>query len=111
MVSEFEHTEYHMRQKKRKGREPKLEIKNKTNPILIFTALCLRWCQITSDSGLSAEEVEGHCRKERWDALLVMQMKGHHLVKSFGELCLHELHASIGALFEEQGVVHVLCID
>lgn len=89
-----------MTQKRRQGREQKTpkKIKNKTNAILNFTALCLRWCQITSDCGLSAEEVEGHSREERWDALLVMQMKGHHLSQSFGELGLHELHASIGAL-------------
>ncbi len=87
------------RQKKRQGRERKTqEVKNKTNGNLNFTALRLRWCQITSDCGLSAEEVEGHSREERRDALLVMQMKGHHLSQSFGELGLHELHASIGAL-------------
>lgn len=56
---------------------------------------------MTSDGGLSAEEVEGHGGEERRDALLVMQMKGHHLSQSFGELGLHELHASIRALHTE----------
>lgn len=51
-----------------------------------------------SDGGLSAEEVKGQRRQERRDALLVMKVKGNHLSQSFGELCLHELHASIGAL-------------
>lgn len=63
----------------------------KTNPDILhlFTG---------SDGGLSAEEVKGHGRQEGWDALLVMKMKGNHLSQSFGELRLHELHASIGAL-------------
>lgn len=54
--------------------------------------------EAVSDSGLSAEEVQGHGREERRDALLMMQMEGHHFAQSFGELGLHELHASIGAL-------------
>lgn len=58
----------------------------------------MRWCAVLSDCGLSAEEVEGHGGEERWDALLVMQMKSHHLSQSFGELCFHKLHASVGAL-------------
>lgn len=70
-----------------------------------------RVSEVLSDRGLPAEEVEGHSGEEGWDALLMMQMKGHHLPQSFGELCLHELHAAIRALFEEQGVVHVLCVD
>lgn len=58
----------------------------------------MRRCAVLSDCGLSAEEVEGHGGEERWDALLVMQMKSHHLSQSFGELCFHKLHASVGAL-------------
>lgn len=50
------------------------------------------------DCSLSAEEFEGHGGEEHWDALLMMQMKSHHLSKSFGKLRLHELHASAGAL-------------
>ena len=57
--------------------------------------MCVR---ATSDGCLSAEEVEGHGGEECRDALLVVQMKGHHLPQCFGELCLHELHASVGAL-------------
>lgn len=53
-----------------------------------------------SDCGLSAEEVKGHGREEGWDTLLVMQMEGHHLFKSFGELRFHKLHGSIGALHQ-----------
>lgn len=58
--------------------------------------------ELVSDGGLSAEEVEGHCREECWDALLVVQVKGHHLCQSFGELRFHELHASIGALHADR---------
>lgn len=50
------------------------------------------------DCSLPAEEFEGHGGEEHWDALLMMQMKSHHLSKSFGKLCLHELHTSVGAL-------------
>jgi len=55
----------------------------------------------TSDCGLSAEEIEGHGREEGRDALLVMQMKGHHFSQSLGELRFHELHAPVGALHQK----------
>lgn len=69
------------------------------------TSTCLRCRHMKSDCGLrglSAEEVEGHCREEYWDAVLVMQMKGNHLSQGLGEFCFHELHTSTGALRARQ---------
>lgn len=92
--------EYRMRQKESEGESQKHgEIKTKTNWNSSSSRRKRR--RVTSDGGLPAEEVEGHGGEERRDALLVMQMKGHHLSQSFGELGLHELHASARALHTE----------
>lgn len=55
------------------------EEKKNPNPVLNCTAPHMRWSQITLDGSLPTEEVEGHGGEECRDALLVMQMKCHHL--------------------------------
>lgn len=101
LLREYRHIfEYRMRQKEGEGESQKHgEIKTKTN--LNSSSSRRKRRRVTSDGGLPAEEVEGHGGEERRDALLVMQMKGHHLSQSFGELGLHELHASARALHME----------
>jgi len=80
-----------MKRKSKKKRAGKTG-SDKTHPVLESPG------RVTSDDRLSAEEVEGHGGEERRHALLVVQVEGHHLAQGFGELGLHQLHASIGAL-------------
>lgn len=73
---------------------------SQSNPILVKKATQSLGCWISSNGGLSAEQVERHGGEEGRNAFLVMQMKVHHLSQSFGELGFHELHTSFGALKE-----------